>query len=480
MKINDNFILPNSNWTSLNMILTAIIAALGLLLSFPIFDFWMFSFLSYAIYIYIFIKLSDEKSHKNLMNFFIFTSFFWFLKRSIEFESIYHTAANYFQNTPKGIIFTIILFGLLAVYSGITNVLAFLIVRHFRNPFWRKILIIISMILISNLNNIYLPLPPELVMFQNKYIMASLNFFPRLFFQFIFYISALSIISSGNSLFAFVKRASAIAAVLIVIGCIGFYIIEKKEKNKLPFNVVLIQTNQSSLVNNFDNTIDSYLETLGKSIDNKYSPGSDVYFYWPESFMEEKEENFAKINSFQHKYKFHQFHFIGTYKITDEGITNKLMFVDSSGKITDEYIKNVLFPIGEKSINLPFLPSAWTKVNIPVLNSENVNSFNLPDLNILPLICYESVQNYHYERLHKLADPKKMNLFLNASKDSFYEGTSLIKLHSIYARMKASEYGTPMIRISTTENTEVISSTGEILTRAKPHRVEVISVNALY
>ena len=460
--------------------LVALVCALGLLLSFPIYDFWGFAFLSYSLYAFLFLELSKKKSNYYLLLFFLFSFLFYFFKRSVELESIYYTAVNYFQNATKGVVFVFILFSALALYSAMLNAVALWVVQRINNKILKIATLILILIIISSLNDIYLPIPPELVLFQNKYLMASLFYVNVYAYKFLFYLSCILLAHYSFSIRHLSKIFILIISTFILLGLGGKLAIDHQKNHKKKIELVLFQTNQSSLDPKLNYSPDQLFSYLKNSDFSQFHQNDTVFFVWPESSLIESEETLKHIKEFQQQTKFKQVHLLGTYQMTNEGLVNKLLMVNEDGNVQGEYVKNILCPLGEKNLDLFIFPSDWTKVNIPVLNSSTISPFIKNGFNFLPLICYESVIDNHYARLLNFKSSKYYNIMINVSKDSFYEKTSLIKLHSIYSSMKSSSLGMPMIRVTSTENTELLSSTGEILARTKPNQVQILKINEAY
>lgn len=455
--------------------LAAIIVALCLLLSFPLFDYWYLSILSYAIFAFFYINLGQKRSLKKIKVFFIFSLLFWFIKRSIMFISVFNTASNYFQNNTQGTIFTLLLFLILSVYSAILSTFTLAIIQIVKQRYAQFILIIISLVVTAELNNIYLPLPAENIVLQNDFLRASLNILNPYYYKFGFYLSALLLALSFGSLKKTAQSLGLITVWVFISACVGYFAMKSETNHPAnKMNIILVQSHQSVLTPS-SYTIKDYFEMVDKEIERKFPSEKEVYIFWPESFMEENENNMSLLSYYQKKSTVKQIHIIGTFVFSEKGIINKMILVSPDGKIRSEYFKNHLFPIGEKSINIPFMPSSWSKTNIPVIEFSRVNSLEYEDKTFLPLICYESVINSHYTALENLKKNDHLNIMVNISKDSFYENTTLIKLHSLYSSIKASTLKTPMIRVSTTEGSEILSSSGIRLAGSRPGTMNIVS-----
>lgn len=466
------------NYSSLNYrhsIIAAVLAGFGILLSFPIFDYWYFVFLSYAIFSFVYLNLGVKKSVGALKVFFVFSLLFWLFRRLILFESIFSTSSNYFQNKIHGVFFTLLLFSLLAIYSAAIGTISLLAVQFAQNKYLKYALIVLSLIVTTELNDIYLPLPAEYVLFQNSYLLASLNFFHPYYYKIGFYILCVLMALNIQSIKKSIAVLVGILGWLLLSGYVGKVAGNSgQDVARHQLNAILVQSNQS-VMHEQKKSIEDYFQLVNNEIEKKFKLQNEVYIFWPESFMEQTKENMLKLQEYQKKTNVKQIHLMGTYHFTETGIINKMILVAPEGNIHSEYFKNHLFPIGEKNISIPLMPSSWTKANIPVISSNEVKSLSYGGNTFLPLICYESVIDTHYVKINQLKNSEHRNFMVNISKDSFYEKTSLIKLHSLYSRIKSSIFKIPMIRTSTTEGAEIINANGSILVRSRPNTLSVTS-----
>jgi apolipoprotein N-acyltransferase len=94
------------------------------------------------------------------------------------------------------------------------------------------------------------------------------------------------------------------------------------------------------------------------------------------------------------------------------------------------------------------------------LGSENrLNNFNIKNINIRPLICYESI----YGEMNF----NNSNLIAIITNDGWWKNTAGFKQHFSYARLRAIEQRKTIVRSANTGISGVIAAKGEVLAQTK-------------
>lgn len=144
---------------------------------------------------------------------------------------------------------------------------------------------------------------------------------------------------------------------------------------------------------------------------------------------------------------------------------NSVIALNHQGEILGHYDKRILVPFGEYmpyKNNNKFIHKISHSIgfdNISEGKTENI--IKLKDgIGFLPLICSESSLNKKYL---KLAPYSQYKFILNVSNDSWFENTFGPYQHFIISKVKAIEYGLPVIRVANTGISAIINAYGDII-----------------
>lgn len=161
-----------------------------------------------------------------------------------------------------------------------------------------------------------------------------------------------------------------------------------------------------------------------------------------------------------------------TGSITQEGdwkLYNSIALMNSQN-VLGIYQKNLLVPFGEYiplSKWFSFLNTISGTINLQAGTEQNLLPFK-PGVDILPLVCYEAIfTSYPYKFLAQASQPENFKIMVNVTNDSWFGLTSGPFQHLQIARVRSIETGLPMIRVSDTGISAIISAKGEIIYRTK-------------
>ena len=148
---------------------------------------------------------------------------------------------------------------------------------------------------------------------------------------------------------------------------------------------------------------------------------------------------------------------------------NSMIMINNTGTIVDSYDKIILTPFGEyipgynilKNILQPIVGNAYGFT--AGSNSRNLriplqHIFSEP-LIIMPMICFESI----FTPLTKPRSSEKVDLIVNLTNDSWFGKTIGPYQHFAMTRMRAIEYGLPVVRAAKSGISAVINSYGKII-----------------
>jgi len=153
---------------------------------------------------------------------------------------------------------------------------------------------------------------------------------------------------------------------------------------------------------------------------------------------------------------------VGATPIISGAPENQAVFIDESGAIRERYTKNALVPFGEY---IPFR-SLVSQLNSHVDEVQDfragssTTTFSLDGIRLAPIICFEIVDDAVVRRAAHLS-----SLLILQSNSATFVGTSQSEQQFAIARMRAIEYGRPLISAATTGVTGYIDSRGRIINR---------------
>ena len=135
--------------------------------------------------------------------------------------------------------------------------------------------------------------------------------------------------------------------------------------------------------------------------------------------------------------------------------------VFKNGEITQTYDKIHLVPFGEFIPYKQYLPKFISTITRSAITAGiNPNILTVGDMTFRPLVCYEIAFN---ETVATTPTGKRPNVFLNVTNDGWFGNTSGPYQHLDIARMRAIEYGIPVIRAANTGISATIDAVGRII-----------------
>ena len=156
---------------------------------------------------------------------------------------------------------------------------------------------------------------------------------------------------------------------------------------------------------------------------------------------------------------------------------NSMLVINRKGEILGQYDKNILVPFGEY---MPFHNNYVMKkiaYSLGVYDIRKGNSKHIMNINtntsFLPLICSESTVN----KSHLSLTPyNRYKFILNISNDAWFEKTLGPYQHFIISKIRAIEYGLPIIRVANSGISGVIDSYGKTIKMTKSNKEAVIDI----
>lgn len=143
-------------------------------------------------------------------------------------------------------------------------------------------------------------------------------------------------------------------------------------------------------------------------------------------------------------------------------IYSSMYSIDQSGKKLFEYYKAHLVPFGEyiplRSVFPTIQKLTPGLVDYTAGEEEEIVSLDKFNLQIRPLICYESI--FPREVITKNAD-----VMINITNDTWYGNSSGPYQHFHIARIRAVENGIPMIRVANSGISAIIDPVGRVISK---------------
>lgn len=145
---------------------------------------------------------------------------------------------------------------------------------------------------------------------------------------------------------------------------------------------------------------------------------------------------------------------------------NATLFIDKDANITASYYKKHLVPFGEY---LPYAPVL--KYLGPLVSEvgqfdrgESDTLFDFGGIQFGSLICFEDVFLENPRAYAK----KGAHVLVNFTNDSWYEDTSAQYQHLVFSQFRALENRRPLLRVTNTGYTAVVSPRGQVLDSLRP------------
>ena len=154
---------------------------------------------------------------------------------------------------------------------------------------------------------------------------------------------------------------------------------------------------------------------------------------------------------------------IGTLSLENKNLFNSLIYINSLGNLEYKYDKIHLVPFGEYIPFISFIKSIGFMKDKKDFSSGTVNkTFKIPNIgDVLPLICYEVL--FSEEVRNRIS--KNTKLIINITNDAWFGDTSGPHQHLALAKIRAVEFGIPLVRVANTGISAFISPYGKEILR---------------
>lgn len=240
-----------------------------------------------------------------------------------------------------------------------------------------------------------------------------------------------------------------------------------------PIDVSLVQGNIPQSIKWSPEHLQLSLDTY----ENLTSPlwAKDKLIIWPEAAIPmtlQNAENY--INALDQKARENNSHLLLGIPIEDingKGFYNAIV---SLGQDKVVYLKRRLVPFGEYTPFAKFLSKLFNYLNIPTADILPGNIQQKPliigQTKILPTICYEIA----FPEMLKTQD-KTIGLILTVTNDAWFGKSSAQAQHLQMAKMRAIEFGRPVLFVSNDGITAIINANGQIKAAAPAYQAFVLN-----
>ncbi len=156
-------------------------------------------------------------------------------------------------------------------------------------------------------------------------------------------------------------------------------------------------------------------------------------------------------------------------------IWNSVYAIDNKG-ITGYYDKKHLVPFGEYIPFSEFIPfiTKITNGGIDFSSGDKNKIIKTPYFSFTPLICYEVSFS---DSLLSIAKDQNLNLIINLTNDAWFGNSSGPYQHFDMARMRAIEYGMPLVRAANTGVSGAFDALGRVIAKIDLNQEGVVDID---
>lgn len=249
----------------------------------------------------------------------------------------------------------------------------------------------------------------------------------------------------------------------IIVGNVWYSTIRLNDEDT-QFSTYQVRLVQGNFQQNVKSTYKEKMQNLA-TLQKLSEPNHEKFSYilWPEGaidFLVDVSVNF----NFPNFIPTNGFLLAGSVRVDNlqniQRVWNSVLVVDSRGSIKDYYDKRHLVPFGEFVPFKQYLPiTKVTQGTLDFSHGETPNAIRLKGMpTIFPLICYEAYFTEDAE-----IDNSGLGLMVNFTNDAWYGNSSGPYQHLYMSKLRAIEYGLPMLRVANTGISAVFDSYGRML-----------------
>lgn len=266
-----------------------------------------------------------------------------------------------------------------------------------------------------------------------------------------------------------------ISLILCVIMILFGY--DRLKSNPTVFSEIKIRIVQPSVPQSAKWTPGEFWLNLDKHIELSLRDGDPDIIVWSEAALTvpyyHKSVNDILMSVFTKNNQILLFGGVNDNGMKDENFEgySSLIALNSDGNLLFDYHKSHLVPFGEYMPYTDYLP--LKKLTPGVIDytpgSRKVVYLKQFNLNVQPLVCYESIFGEEVRISNTKAD-----IIINVTNDAWYGKSSGPYQHFEISRIRSVENGLPMIRSANNGISAIIDPVGRILARLELNQIDII------
>ena len=171
--------------------------------------------------------------------------------------------------------------------------------------------------------------------------------------------------------------------------------------------------------------------------------------------------------------KKNQYLFTGSISNFKNNYYNSALLLNSRKQVKNIYSKNILVPFGEFVPLRKLLPKfSFIENKIDFSSGDQIKAININKYyKFIPLICYEILfSNLIFKSLDQ-----ETSLIINITNDSWFGNTIGPIQHFQFAKIRAVEFGIPVIRVANTGYSGLVGPYGEVLEKINYNEDGILS-----
>ena len=198
---------------------------------------------------------------------------------------------------------------------------------------------------------------------------------------------------------------------------------------------------------------------------------------WPETaFLGVYPRDKSLIQDLSQKFlnsKKNQFLFTGSISNHKNKYFNSALLLNSKKQVKNIYSKNILVPFGEFIPFRKLLPRFdFIENKIDFSSGKQINALPINKYyKFIPLICYEILFS---DLIFKSLD-QEISVIINITNDAWFGNTIGPIQHFQFAKIRAVEFGIPVIRVANTGYSGLVGPYGEVLKKLNYNEKGVLS-----
>ena len=156
-----------------------------------------------------------------------------------------------------------------------------------------------------------------------------------------------------------------------------------------------------------------------------------------------------------------EFLFAGSISAHKNNYYNSALLINSKAEIKDIYNKNILVPFGEFIPLRQLLPRFdFFENKIDFSRGNKIKAISINNYyKFVPLICYEIL----FSKLIFKTSYQDISIIINITNDAWFGNTIGPIQHFQFAKIRAVEFGIPVIRVANTGYSALVSPYGEVI-----------------